>query len=341
MMIRNCIIHRLSEQKIIDSPKLDPYKSEHFDRVLPIYQKMNLEQWNVNGSVKLHQGNMDMFQDRTGTLPHYLKVAAPEPLPEYDSSFDKSFRQICLEAAQALVDTGKQINISWSGGLDSTTALFALMEVADPKQLKVFGNFASIVESGNMLEKHIIPRGVGCHISLPLMTPLFDEGLIVSGFPGDQLFGRYSTLQLNDYTMAWQDWIPRNQVDLMSSMIEKFPGPPIKTVPEFLSFLELNGKWQMAKSQRQRALPTAVANRFVAFYDTVDFQRWAIGRYEEKYLSSDPRTHKWAEKKFLKDCGLDFYAENKVVQTSHYHIVDHQWVMDLTDGTKLYMKDFI
>lgn len=340
-MIRNCIVHRLSEQKIIDSPKLDPYKSEHFDRVLPIYQKMNLEQWNPNGSAKLHQGNMDMFQDRTGTLPHYLKTCKPEPLPEYDPSFNKSFSQICLETAQALVNTGKKINISWSGGLDSTTALFALMQVAHPSQLKVFGNYASIVESGNMMEKHILPRGVDCHISLPLLTPMFEDGIIVSGFPGDQLFGRYFTLKPDEYTMPWVDYIPSDQVELMGTMIDKFPGPPIKTVPEFLSFLELNGKWQMAKTQRQRALPNEVANRFVAFYDTVDFQKWAIGRYEEKYLSSDPRTHKWAEKKFLRECGLQFYAEDKVVQTSHYHIVDHHWVMDLEDGTKLYMQDFL
>jgi hypothetical protein len=126
---------------------------------------------------------------------------------------------------------------------------------------------------------------------------------------------------------------------MVGLMMENFPGAPIKTVPEYLSFIELNSKWQMGKVNRQRALPNA--DRFFAFYDTVDFQKWSIGRYEEKFLSPDPKTYKWASKKFLKDCGLDFYAANKVVQTSHYHIVDHYWVMDLVDGTSLYMKDFL
>lgn len=337
-MIRNCIIHRLRDDKIIESPKLDPYKSEHFDKVLPIYQKLNLEQWNMANS-KIHQGNMDMFQDRTRTLPHYLKMAEYEPLPEYDSSFNKSFKQICLETAEKLAATGKKINISWSGGLDSTTALFALMEVADPKQLKVFCNISSIVESGNMMEKHIVPRGVDCHITLPLLTPIFDDGIIVSGYLGDQLYGRYFTLKPEEFNMAWEDYLDRDQVETIGKMIDNFPGAPIKTVPEYLSFIELNSKWQMGKVNRQRALPNA--DRFVAFYDTVDFQKWSIGRYEEKFLSPDPKTYKWASKKFLKDCGLEFYAANKVVQTSHYHIVDHEWVMDLVDGTSLYRKDFL
>lgn len=282
-----------------------------------------------------------MFQDRTRTLPHYLKMAEYEPLPEYDSSFNKPFSQICIETAERLVSTGKKINISWSGGLDSTTALFSLMQVAHPKQLKVFCNFSSIVESGNMLEKHILPRGIDCDISLPLLTPMFEEGIIVSGYLGDQLFGRYFTLKPEEFNMAWEDYLDKDQVEVVGSIIDNFPGEPIETVPEYLSFIEMNCKWQMGKTQRQRALLPEVANRFIAFYDNVDFQKWSIGRYEEKYLSPDPKTFKWAEKKFLKECGLDFYAANKVVQTSHYHIVDHEWVMDLTDGTSLYLRDFL
>lgn len=337
-MIQSCIIHRLRNDKIIDSLKLNPYKSEHFDRVLPIYQKLNLEQWDMQES-RIHQGNMDMFQDRTNTIPHYLKMAKYEPLPEYDPSFRKSFKQICIETAQKLVATSKKINISWSGGLDSTTALFSLMEVADPKQLKVFCNYSSIIESANMLEKYIVPRGVEAHLSLPLMTPLFDDGLVVSGYLGDQLYGRYQTLQPEEFTMAWEDYLTNDQVELVGSMLEKWPGEPVKTVPEYLSFIELNSKWQMGKVNRQRALPGT--DRFLAFYDNFDFQKWSIGRYEEKFLSTDPKTYKWASRKFLKDCGLEFYAANKTVQTSHYHIVDHQWVMDLTNGKSLYRKDFL
>jgi hypothetical protein len=337
-MIRNCSIHRLRTDKVIDSPKLDLFKSDQFDKLLPLYQKLILEQWDELDSI-IHQGNMDMFQDRTGTIPHYLKMAEYEPLPEYDSSFKKSFKQICQETAQKLVSTGKKINVSWSGGIDSTTALFALMEIADPKQLKVFCNYSSIIESGNMLEKHIVPRGIEAHLSVPLVTPLFDDGLVVSGYLGDQLYGRYFTLKPEQFNMAWEDYVKPIQVEIIGSMLDRWPGEPVRTVPEYLSFIELNTKWMMGKTNRQRALPGA--ERFVAFYDNVDFQKWSIGRYEEKFLSPDPKTFKWASKKFLKDCGLEFYAANKVVQTSHYHIVDHEWVMDLTDGKSLYRKDFL
>ena len=186
-MIVNCNIHRLVEDIVINSPKLDPYKSENFDTLLPIYQKLHLERWDETDN-RIWQNTMGLFQDRTLTLPHYLKMAPYEPLPDYDPAFNKSFKQICLETAQTLVDTGKKLNICWSGGIDSTTVLFALMEVADPKQLKVFCNYSSIVESGNMLEKHIIPRGVEYNISTPVGDPLFDDGLIINDWWSSEIF---------------------------------------------------------------------------------------------------------------------------------------------------------
>lgn len=352
--VRSCLIHRLASDVnsdkpgLIDSPKLNPYKSEHFDRVLPIYQNLFLEQWDTEKKFnstfqskagRVHQGNMDMFQDRTGTLPHYLNMAPYEPLPEYDSSFRKSFTQICLETAQNILSTGEQINVAWSGGLDSTAALFALIAVApNPKQIKVYCNYNSIIESGNLLEKHIVPRGVDAHLSLPLTTPVFDDGLIVSGYLGDQLYGKYFTLNTaEEFTMRWEDYLNPEQVEVIGQMIEKWP-TPVVTVPDYLAFIELNTKWQMGKSNRQRAQPNA--HKYIAFYDTVDFQKWSLGNYEEKYISSDPKTFKWATRKFLKQFGLDFYASNKIVQTSHYHIIDDNWVMDLIDGTSLYRKDF-
>jgi hypothetical protein len=288
-------------------------------------------------------GNMGMFQDRTRTLPHYLKMGGWEALPEYDSNFRKPFRDIALEAAKAIVDRaqGQRISISWSGGLDSTGALFSLMQYADPKQLKVFCNYNSIVESGALFDTYIKGQGIDYCLTTPLQNPTFDEGLIVSGYLGDQLFGQYHNLQPGQFTMAWQDYLNRDQVEVMERILENWPGEPVKTVPEFLSFNELNSKWQMGKTNRMRNMPPEIASRIINFYETVDFQKWSIGRYEEKYLSADRTTHKWAIKTLLKELmNSEDYPMNKIVQTSHYHILQHDWVMMLEDGTNLYTKDF-
>jgi hypothetical protein len=340
-MILNVLIHRLKE--IINSPKLDPYKSEHFDNWLPIYQRLNLEHWKWQGD-KMAQGNMGMWQDRTRTIPHYLKMGGWEPLPEIDSNFNKPWKQICLETADKIVKqaNGQQINILWSGGLDSTCVLFSLLEVTNHKQIKVFGNYSSIVESGSLFDTYIKGKGISYNISPPTINPIFDEGLIVSGYLGDQIFGRYQTLNEEQFSMPWKDFIIKEQAELTEQILENWPGQPLKTVPDFLSFIELNCKWQMGKTNRKRNMPREIADRMINFYETVDFQKWSLGNYEPKWLNSNVTTYKYPIRTMLaKLMNSDVYPLNKVVQTSHYHVLQHDWVMLLEDGTNLYLKDFM
>jgi hypothetical protein len=338
-VITNFLVYRLKE--VIDSPKMQPYKSEYFDEWLPIYQTLELEQWG-NLKSRMSQGCMGMWHDRTGTVPHYLKLTANEPLPEV-GSFSKSFKEICLETAEAIVKRakGSRISISWSGGLDSTATLFALMEVADPKQLKVFGNYNSIVESGSLFDTYIKGRGIDYSITTPLMHPTFDEGLIVTGYLGDQLYGRYQTLDPTHFKAPWRDFITPAQVEFVEKILPNWPGQELHTVPDFLNFIELNCKWQMGKTNRMRNMPKDIADRMINFYEPADFQRWSLGNYEPKWINEDLTTYKYSTRTFLCDIMKSSdYAMNKIVQTSHYHILEHEWVMMLQDGTNLYLKDF-
>lgn len=343
-MIRSVLIHIL-RAKVIHSPYLEPYKSDRFDELLPIYQKLELEPWYgekiPEERSRVFLGNMDTFRDRTGTISHYLKMVPYEPLPEYDQSFNKSFKQICFERAEELVKTGQRLNVAWSGGLDSSTLLLTLLEIADPKQIKVFCNWSSIVESGSLFDKHIRSRGVEYDISASMYEPKYDDGLIVCGYPCDQLFGRFYTIQPEDFTRNWKDWILPEQVQLLEEMISKFPGPPIVTVPEYLSFIELNCKWEKTKYSKSRTLEKYVADRIINFYETIDFQKWSIGRYEPKYNGTEPTGNKYPLKLILKELmKSDGFAMNKIVQTSHYNIIDPSWVMQLQDGKNLYWDDF-
>ena len=339
-MILNVLVYRLKE--IINSPKLDPFKSEYFDEWLPIYQNLDLEQWNTLSS-NMAQGCMGMWQDRTNTIPHYLKMSPNEPLPEVNSSFNKSFKDICLETAADIVKraNGQKINIAWSGGLDSTAVLFALLEFADPKQLKVFGNYNSIIESGSLFDTYIRGQGIDYELNTPVMHPTFGEGLIVTGYLGDQLYGRYQTLKPHEFNMPWKDFITPAQVELVERILPNWPGQELRTVPDFLNFIELNCKWMMGKTNRMRNMPKEIVDRMINFYEPVDFQKWSLGNYEPKWLNEDLNTYKYSTRLFLRDLmKADNYAMNKVVQTSNYHILQHEWVMLLEDGTNLHTKDF-
>jgi hypothetical protein len=339
-MIVNLLVNRLNE--LLKSPKLEPFKSEHFDEWVSVYQRLDLEQWNRQDS-KMLQGNMSAWQDRTRTIPHYLKMSRWEPHPEVDPNFNKTFKDICLETAEAIVKraNGQKINISWSGGLDSTLAFFSLLEVTSADQLKIFGNYNSIVESGSLFDKYIRDKNIDFDIETPLTYPTFGEGLIVTGYLGDQLYGRYHTLNPKYFNAPWKDFINPEQVELVERILPNWPGFELKVVPDFLNFIEMNCKWQMGKTNRMRNMPKEIADRIINFYEPVDFQKWSLGNYEPKWLSDDPKTHKYSHRLVLRDfMKSDAYPMNKVVQTSHYHILDKPWVMLLEDGTNLYMRDF-
>ena len=86
------------------------------------------------------------FYDRSGTIPHYLNIDnSKSPIPTADN-FNLSFAEVVEKRAKELLALGKPINISWSGGLDSTFILFTLYHYANDKsQIKVYGTYSSII----------------------------------------------------------------------------------------------------------------------------------------------------------------------------------------------------
>jgi hypothetical protein len=345
-MILNANIFRIPE--IINSPKMSQFKSEHFDEVISLYKDLELEDWKGPGISKLSMGNTGLSQDRTGTLKHYLKVSDHEPLPDFDPNFKKSFKDITFETVQRIIDNanGQRINISWSGGLDSTNMLFTFLEIADPKQLRVCCNYNSIVESANLYDKFIRNR-VECEITLPVAVPYYGDGVIVTGYHGDAIFPHYNKIIQNygddGFNLPWRDFLEKEQVPIIEQVIETYPIKDIQSIVDYLSFIEINFKWQWSKTHKMRQMPKEIASRIVNFYDTVDFQKWSMNNYEEKYLTADRKTWKQPIRNNLRKLmgGANYYTENKLIQQSNYQIIDHNWVFLLEDGTNLYKKDFI
>ena len=323
-----------------------PYLAENFEEIFPIYQECNLEPWKYEDNRWPFGNPLGLVQDRTRTLPHYLKMSGWEPLPEYDSGFNRPFKELMYERAQEIIRIadGKQINISWSGGLDSTTLLFVLMDVADLKQLKVFCNYNSIVESSVIYDRYLKGR-IEVDLSLPVVSPKFDKGIIITGYHGDSLFPNYSPynspLVETDFTRPWKDWLTTEQINVIEPMLENYPNKEsIKTIPDYMSFVEINLKWQWAKTHKKRDQSKEIADRIYNFYETVDFQKWAIGNYELKYLNHEKITYKWTMRQLLKDLMKNsFYTDNKRICASHYDIINPNWVMLLENGTNLYRKD--
>jgi hypothetical protein len=328
-------------KSVINSPRLEPYKAENFNELFPTYRDNELEEWKEFDGSRVALGNTGQAHDRTGTLPHYLKLVDYEPLPIIPKDFSKSFKEICFERAKEIIRIadGQRINISWSGGLDSTTLLFCFLEIGDPKQFKVFCNYNSIVESGVLFDKYIKNK-LEYDLNPPVVSPQFGEGVIVTGYHGDALFPHYNNLLFNNcFYGPWEDWISNEQHKIIDPILENYP-VKITTIQEFQSFLEINFKWQWSKTFKKRNIVKSVADRILNFYDSVDFQIWAMANYEPKYIDERRNTWKWPERELLRELiGKCFYTENKLIQRSHYNVTDPNWVMLLEDGTNLYRKD--
>lgn len=72
--------------------------------------------------------------DRTRTLPGPFLTQILDPIPEYDKDFAMTLPDICLARAEDVFNRadGRDIHVLWSGGIDSTAALVALLMVSEP-----------------------------------------------------------------------------------------------------------------------------------------------------------------------------------------------------------------
>lgn len=98
------------------------------------------------------------------------------------------FEDICLNRALSLINENKPISLFWSGGVDSTTALCALLKAEVRKdQLTIFYNDLSVIEYPKMyvdvVKKYNSKKVKNYFDDVP------KDSLIVTGECGDQIFG--------------------------------------------------------------------------------------------------------------------------------------------------------
>ena len=138
-----------------------------FDNGTPFNRKTN-EQYVINTST--HTLNMPWVE-----YQHY---------PEWDMD---DVTDAMMASAQILADTGKTIDLFWSGGLDSTGALIALNEIC-PKQLRVIiGGYTEYSEYYDRIVKHLDHVIDDTNNLMSIAKP--DKHIFSPCGQGDELFG--------------------------------------------------------------------------------------------------------------------------------------------------------
>lgn len=316
-----------------DRKTVEPYLSkEYSDSLFSVYQKYKMDAVNV-------------VYDRTGKTPHYINFKQDLfPIPDH-TGFNKQFSQIVEERAKELLALDKPINVVWSGGIDSTLALFALIQFCnDPKQITVYGTYSSILESGNLFEKYILPTGVNHRITTSSQKEFKDPNAIyVTGFMGNQLFGptddfsKNSTISLfhhqfnsKDIEDPYESCVPEELLDFLLPSIKASPRK-IETVRDLRWFLIFNFDWYTGKFDAMVA--TDNRDKVYHFFDTEDFQRYAVTTKEPfTKVKGNSLTHRWVMRELIEEYSGDrYYAWNKPKGISNLSNKSPSWLFLLED----------
>jgi len=314
------------------------------DILSPAYSKDYFRQYD-----RMFNDHFNVFIDRTGTIPHYLDVKI-DLLPELNSYLP--FEQCVEIRAKELLASGKTITVLWSGGLDSTFVLLALMNYAtDLKQIQVFGTYGSVLESGGIFDKYIKDR-VQCTIRVggEDAPELEEDTIIVSGMLGNQIFGpeqaeftdkgnkRFGKLGSMD--LPFEQFLTEEQLKFLQPAIEIFPRK-IKTLAEFRWFMSFNFLWQHIRYEPWVHFPKHIAEKVDGFFNTVDFQTWAIKTDEPWQLDqTNDLTHRWQMRQLInKWIGPNDYADQKIKAVSVLLVKKPAWGYMLDNYNNIFLKD--
>lgn len=255
-----------------------------------------------------------MLHDISGHVPHPFNVVTKTPY-QYESC-DKNFGQVCLDVAKKIADsTTRKISVNWSGGIDSTSALVALLQTVPKDRLVVVCDQASINEYpefyNDVIHNQIETLGIleWCDRATEFYS--------VSGDAGDSVWGviddSFWETRGSKFNKPWKDWLAKKEwVD--KEFIEEFcswSGVQIHTVLDLRVWFYLCCKWQ-DKSMKfyvdRPGLNREIASPFFDFDNS--FQVWTINNLNEM-IGDTWHSYKMPAKEFI----YDFYPDKNYRDT--------------------------
>jgi hypothetical protein len=283
--------------------------------------------------------------DRTGhvTTPYNYKVMLP--IPEEQTNVG-TFSEISIARGIELLNLSKTTNkpclILWSGGIDSTSLLTAMIIASegDYSNLKICMNAQSIRENPRFYYTYI--RGkIEIIASETMFSHINKDHIVISGEGCDQLFGTdiYQAIERwdNGRGAMFQPYNFENVgaffmykgmseraakiwYDIMDDQIKAKQPCEIIDFKDFFWWYNFCYKWQnvyyrlfnMGKFMSFPLDQDFFDNNYIQFFMNDDFQRWSIANPDKK-ITKDWSTYKFTAKEFIFDFTKDQeYLDNKV-----------------------------
>lgn len=262
--------------------------------------------------------------DRFGGIePPKGIIVDPDVAYKYPGHSLKQFGEICDERAAEIASLDMPIVVYWSGGIDSTVALVALLK-ADIKPVVCMNN-ASILENGVFYDRFVKDQ-LPILSSVPASRALLArDSVLVTGELMDQLFGAdiehavtltsgwrvlHEALSFSTMIVVWTrlgfsaEHAASLCADVMSSA--NAAGVQLQTVHDFFWWMNFAFKWQGVKHRMLMYSPLEEAKllkesdriRLIHFPNTKDFQTWSCSRHERKILDRW-ETYKITAKRYI------------------------------------------
>ena len=271
-----------------------------------------------------------VIADRTGTFQGSVKTLTSS-IPSIPNGFAKTFEEICVERATALINTGKTLMVTWSGGIDSTGVLVSLIKAAgsNTDQIKVMFESRAIEENPDFYNNHIKDK-----LNHEIFTEYFaakclpgTNELVVNGDNTAQIFGMSKTSFMDNRYDDWRPYVRSKIADdveynfYMEKAEQQFAHSPfpIETIFDLHWWVPFSMRWTNPQVRMWRVAndyTEEMYERTIPFFGTDDFQIWSMLNHDKK-LGNTAASYKLVMKDIIYDYdGNDNYYDTMTSRPS-------------------------
>jgi hypothetical protein len=288
-----------------------------------------------------HSGIMDRTRTLDQGFPY--DTLDPIPTPEFDSV---DFNELCDATGETIVFRAEErdttIRVLWSGGIDSTSAIIALMKATDMQgksnMLEIVCSDRSIEEYPWFFENYIKDKYKVTKLEGPVPQALDPNYINVTGEHGDQLFG---SMLLEPYVkngtaqLPYEDMLPRVLEEhlgseqkagvVMDYVANQFEAAPIqvKSLFDSLWWINYSMKWQHVTLRLPAFSDNAreVHQSLEHFFRNDEFQNWTLTNDSIRQVEDWSRYKEAAKQYILDFTGDQDYYRTKTKEGSLQHVM--------------------
>lgn len=247
--------------------------------------------------------------------------------------------------------------MSWSGGLDSTFTLFSLAKYAnDLSQIKVYCTYNSIIESGDLFDRHIKDKfkfEVKTNTSIENNYTSADLIYVTGGmgndifYPGTRFGERDSWMKFIDprtefkylLEQPYEKVLQESNLMFLEDFIKKSPRK-IETLEDLRWWVSFSFNWYNCATNFYIGIGPEKSKRIHAFFESDDFQRWAMTNNDPVTKTGDYSDERWQLRESITEyTGCSKYSLNKKKSTSVLSQFGTEWLFLLNDYSNVYLQD--